>query len=68
MREAYQGLSDAIVLQAVKDYRRAIKYPQNKEAQDSKDEIEEFFRSDWYKTLTSINSELLMSRLKEVIK
>ena len=44
MRETYQGLADAIVLQAVKDYRKVLKYlkerPRNIQAKLSKGECQ----------------------------
>ena len=47
----YENLANAIILQAVKDYRMALKSlkanPRNRTAMADKDEIERFFRSDW---------------------
>ena len=47
----YENLANAIILQAVKDYRVALKSlkvnPRNRTAQADKDEIERFFRSQW---------------------
>ena len=54
----YEELANAIVLQAVKDYR----------LQEDKRElasIERFFRSAWFSTLTSINPEMLISKLRK---
>ena len=63
----YENLANAIVLQAVKDYRVALKClnrnPRNKEALADKDEIERFFRSDWFSTLTSVDGEMLIRSL-----
>lgn len=64
----YENLANAIILQAVKDYREALKrnsrhsdrdvYRQDKEA------IERFFRSSWFGVLTRLDPELLIKKLK----
>ena len=61
----HEGLAAAIILQAVKDYRKALK----KGERERKRECERFFRSQWFGILTSVDGETLISRLrKEVIK
>ena len=64
----YEELANAIVMSAVKDYRKALKSlrinSRNKAAMSEAMECEEFFRSDWYKTLTSVDGELLISKLR----
>lgn len=58
MMNPYEELANAIVLQAVKDYR----------LHDDEQElagIERFFRSGWFGTLTSINPEMLISKLRK---
>ena len=54
----YEDLANAIVLQAVKDYR----------LHDDEQElasIERFFRSGWFNTLTSIDPEMLIAKLRK---
>ena len=54
----YEELANAIVLKAVKDYR----------LHDDEQElasIEHFFRSGWFSVLTSINPEMLISKLRK---
>ena len=72
MRETYQGLADAIVLQAVKDYRKVLKYlkerPRNIQAKLSKAEIEQFFYSKWFSTLTQIDPNTLITKLEEELQ
>lgn len=67
--ESFQGLANAIVIQAVKDYRRANRQlrrdPHNSDARKQKVKIERFFGSDWYKTLTDLKAEVLMKYLKK---
>lgn len=67
--ENYENLANAIVLQAVRDYRTALKSlklnPSNKSAKIEKENIERFFRSDWYQVLTSVDGESLSRALRK---
>ena len=71
MDENYKELAVAIVLQAVNDYRKALKVlkysPWNREARSTKREVEQFFRSGWYTSLTSINPRLVMDEIKREV-
>ena len=58
MNDPYENLAQAIILQAVKDYRL---HDDEKELAS----IERFFRSGWFSTLTSINPEMLISKLRK---
>lgn len=64
----YENLANAIVLQAVKDYRMALKSlkatPRNRTAMADKEEIERFFRSGWFSVLTSVDGEMLIRSLQ----
>ena len=68
---SYEKLANAIVLQAVSDYRTALKKvkknPNNRDAIDGALQIEKFFRSEWYQTLTSLDGEYLIERLRKEI-
>jgi len=73
MNDAYERLANAIILQAVKDYRVALRrlktHPHNKVALSAKRSVERFFRSNWFEVLTSIEPETLIRKLKaEVAK
>ncbi len=57
-RENYEKLAEAIILQAVKDYRDSCSY-------QMRCSIERFFRSDWFMVLTTLNGEMLIKRLRE---
>ena len=67
----YENLANAIILQAVKDYRAALKClkrnPKNKTAIADKDEIEIFFRSDWFSVLTKVDGEMLIRSLNKEV-
>ena len=56
--DPYQELANAIVLQAVKDYRL-----HDNEQQLAR--IERFFRSDWFSVLTNVNPEILITKLRK---
>lgn len=64
----FEELANAIVLQAVKDYRAALKKlkkcPRDTDARQMRNDCESFFRSSWYSTLTSLDGELLMRKLQ----
>jgi len=70
--DPYERLANAIVLQAVADYRVALKkikaHPKNREAISEALEIEKFFRSGWYSQLTSVDGEYLIKRLQDVVR
>ena len=66
----YENLANAIIIQACKDYRKAYKrYLRRYRSTDKPDEelveLENFFRSDWYNTLTSIDGEYIMARIRK---
>ena len=67
--DPYERLANAIVLQAVEDYRAALKAvkkdPRSRIAVDNALRIEDFFRSGWYQVLTSIDGEFLIRKLRE---
>ena len=70
--DPYERLANAIILQAVTDYRVALKkikaHPRNRDAINEALEIERFFRSGWYQQLTSVDGEYLIRRLQEEIR
>ena len=70
--EPYESLANAIVMQAVKDYRTSLlhskKRPDNKGYQIEVASLERFFRSDWYGELTNLNAEYLIRRVKEEVQ
>lgn len=72
MIDPYENLANSIVLLAVKDYRDALKklkkWPRNEAAQIMKSEVERFFRSAWYRELTSVDGEYLISKLQAEVE
>ena len=55
--EKIKLLANAIILQAVKDYRHTYS-PQTRA------EIKRFFRSDWFRALTPLDGEMLIAKLE----
>ncbi len=68
----YERLANVIVLQAVADYRAALKKvkhnPESKDAIHEALKLEKFFRSQWYEMLTKVDGEYLIRRLQEEIR
>ncbi len=54
----YENLANAIIIQAVYDYRNSS-YFQTRNA------IKRFMRSDWFKILTTVDGELLIDKLEQ---
>ena len=72
MNDNYQNLANAIVLLAVNDYKKALKtlsiYPKDRTVQYQKRQIEQFFLSEYYKLLTSVDGERLIRKLNEDVE
>lgn len=71
-------LANAIILQAVDDWKTGVRNPLSKAYHDGgynfggndlgkgvQCEVEKFFRSDWFKLLTDLDGEALIERLEK---
>ena len=71
MQRNWEDLAQAIILQAVEDYRKSRRrvrhFPDQKGAQATIRETERFFRSRWFAQLTDIDGEMLIKRLREEV-
>lgn len=56
----YEDLANAIIIQAVKDYRRT-KSPQ------VRSEIKRFFKSEWFSMLTNVDGDMLIKKLEREV-
>lgn len=69
MTEPYENLANAIVMQAVKDYRQARhklrKRTKNAEVKAMIEDCERFFLSEWFETLTNVNGESILKKLQQ---
>ena len=65
--EGIENLTNAIILQAVKDYRKAQKglSLNGKSSTAVIADCERFFRSDWYRQLTKVDGEYLITAIRK---
>ncbi len=67
MDENYQKLANAIILQAVKDfraaYRRLKRFPKDRAAQSEVRDITKFFCSHYFEVLTTLNGPFLLQKI-----
>ena len=56
--DPYENLANAIILRAVEDYRLT-------DNEEELEEIEAFFRSDWFAILTRLDPDLLIKKLRK---
>lgn len=66
-KASYRELADAIILQAVDDYRKALdgkSYLQSKSPKWVIKECEKFFHSSWFRALTKIDGDFLIEQLE----
>ena len=56
--DSYENLAQAIILQAVKDYRLT-------DDESELAEIERFFRSGWFGVLSKVDPEYLIKKLRK---
>ena len=69
MERCWEELAQAIILSAVAEYRKALKYlrinPRNREWNRRKDECEQFFRSWWFGILTDADPATIIEKLRK---
>lgn len=68
----FEDLGNSVIARAAKDYKRAVrllkKDPEDLESIIIKEEIEEFFLSDWFNVLTNLDGNNLLRRLKKSLQ
>lgn len=68
MEDGFRFLAEAVVLQAVEDYRLAnrvlSRFPDFGKARALARDAERFFRSRWFTCLTSLDGEQILEMLK----
>ena len=71
MNENWEKLAQAIILQAVEDYRKCRRLvrrkPNQVEAQKMIREVEYFFRSRWYKQLSDTDGNKIIEMLRREV-
>lgn len=69
MNDPYQNLAQGIIMQAVKDWRDAVKKlkkrPKYEPAKQMKEECERFFLSDWFYELSGVEGSIILKKLQE---
>lgn len=68
IQTCWENLANAIIEQAVNDYRKALagRNP-NHPNTPSVRALERFFRSDWFKVLTSVDGTYIMNKVRDEI-
>ena len=71
MEQNWENLAQAIILQAVEDYRKCRRLVRRKpnqfEAQKMIREVEAFFRSKWFKQLSDVDGNIILEQLKQEV-
>lgn len=71
-RKGAAMLASAVVRQALKEWMAAMevlkKVPEDNRAWDTVKEVEDFFRSDWYRTLKELSPDTLPVNMIEKLK
>lgn len=69
MNGDYEELANAVIVQAAKDWRKAVrtlkKHPQYRTANQMRAECECFFKSEWFMVLTNVEGSYLLGKLKK---
>ena len=71
MNKNWEALTQAIILQAVEDYRKCRRLvrrkPDQKAAQAMIREVEQFFRSRWFCQLADVDGVKILEELKKEV-
>lgn len=66
--EAYENLANAVIIQAVHDYRKAygkvLRGRSDKNTRDKIEELERFFTGEWIEILTSLDGTLILNTIR----
>ena len=67
--EGYENLGNAVIIQAVHDYRKAYgKYLNGRKDKNTLDrirELEEFFTGEWIQVLTSLDGTMILKTIRK---
>lgn len=68
----YEELANAIIEQAVKDFKKALKcrfiHPNRKDYVNEVLKLKQFFRSNWYSILTDLDGEYIINGVYDMVK
>ena len=69
MNEFYEDLANAVIIQATKDWRQAVrtlkKHPRYHPALLTREECERFFLGEWFMQLTNVDGRMILRKLKQ---
>lgn len=69
--DSYENLANSIIVLACDDYRTALKKikknPHNRDAINEALSIERFFHSAWHQTLTTVDGDFIIRKLRAEI-
>jgi len=69
MNEFYEDLANAVIIQATKDWRQAVrtlkKHPRYQPALLTREECERFFLGEWFMQLTNVDGRMILRKLKQ---
>lgn len=72
LQENWENLANAIIISAVEDYqsayKRLLRNPESKLRKKDVEKLEEFFYGRWYATLTDLDPNYLIRRIREAIE
>ena len=63
IKTAYEDLANAIIVQAAKDYKSLMEGAKPSTGFNLV-EIENFFKSEWYRVLTKVDSDIILEQLR----
>ena len=70
--DPYQALANAVIMQAVKDYRAAYRrlqrFPRDRLAESVVNEITRFFHSGYFAVLTTLDGPALLEKVTEELE
>ena len=70
-KEAWEDLANAIILSAVRDYKRALLHlkrnPDSQSAIRAVEREEQFFYNSWFEVLTDLDPSYLIRKMKEMV-
>ena len=68
----YEELANAIIEQAVKDFKKVLKchfiHPNRKNYSNEVLKLKQFFRSNWFSILTDLDGEYIINGVYDMVK
>lgn len=64
IKMAYEDLANAVIIQAVNDYRNLLSGNIKPEPDLNIPKLEKFFKSEWFRVLTNMDGATIMNRVR----